>query len=225
MGLLFLAIGLLPGFLWLWYICRQDKFDREPLKLLLWAFILGMMCVVPAAVLETVGENYLASEIAKPSMTFQFLFFFLIVGPIEELLKYAVVKKYLYPKVEFDEPMDGIVYGSAAALGFASLENIFYMMHFGTSIILLRAVTSTLAHILFSGAWGAPLGLLKFHPEQRSLLFRGLLLAMFLHGLFDFLLVTGEWWGILAVLALMVGMWKRLHVRITQALAESPHVH
>ena len=81
------------------------------------------------------------------------------VGPVEETSKFLAIRLAVYRSLHFEEPMDGLVYGAAASMGFASLENLFYVIGFGPEVMLVRAPLSTLAHLLFGSAWGYGLGL------------------------------------------------------------------
>ena len=109
-----LALGLAPGIFWLWYFYRKDKLEPEPKHLIIKTFFLGMVSAVPAIILETPFKGLLLTVIAAPV--------------IEEYLKYFVVRRTIYNHAEFDEPMDGIIYAAAAALGFASAENTLYLL-------------------------------------------------------------------------------------------------
>ena len=71
----------------------------------------------------------------------------LVVGPVEEFSKFAVVRLKAYRSLYFDEPMDGLVYAAAASLGFASLENVLYVVDFGPEVMIVRAPVSTVAHL------------------------------------------------------------------------------
>ena len=119
-----------------------------------------------------------------------FLVSFVVVGPIEELCKYAAVRFSVYRSAEFNEPLDGLVYSSAAALGFASLENVFFTIQNGPAVMLVRAPLSTLGHVFFAAMWGYSLGVHRLGIARRGTVGRGLFASMFLHGLFNFVLLT-----------------------------------
>ncbi|MBU1167873.1 PrsW family intramembrane metalloprotease, partial [Patescibacteria group bacterium] len=110
----------------------------------------------------------------------------LVVAPIEELLKYFVVREAVVKNPNFDEPVDGVIYAVVAALGFASLENILVVFGEGGEIILLRFATATLMHALTSGIVGYHLGLAMIKPEKKkSLVIQGLVIAILLHALYN----------------------------------------
>ncbi len=99
--------------------------------------------------------------------------------------------------------MDGVVYGVSAGLGFAMLENIFYINSFGVGVAAVRAIVSNLAHALFSGLMGYHYAhsILWNRPNEK---WRGLAWAVFLHGLYDFILISGLVSPIWSILLLVI---------------------
>ena len=127
----------------------------------------------------------------------------LIVGPVEELLKFAAVRLGPYRSLYFDEPMDGLIFSAAASLGFASLENLVYMMNYGAAVILVRAPLSTVAHAVFGSVWGYALGLANEKTGGSALVLVGLAMAAMVHGLFNLSLIANP---LLAVMLVVAGM-------------------
>ena len=153
-----------PGLFWLWFFVRKDVYRPEPRRLLALTFFLGMAATIPAVIVEAIfiDESILSDNTTLASITVVMLF---VVGPAEELSKFAVVRLVPYRSLYFDEPIDGLVYAAAASLGFASLENLGYILEFGPGVMLLRAPLSTLAHVIFGSIWGYVLGL---HTQGRA---------------------------------------------------------
>lgn len=215
-----LSLAFAPGVFWLWYFFRLDRLEPEPLHLVRTSFLLGMAAVVPAALVEIPFSRI--SQLATV----------VFVAPlVEELCKYLVVRLSVYRNTEFDEPMDGVIYAVAAALGFASLENVFYLLsEYGKGtgpfamVTATRALLSVPGHALWSGMWGFALGCAKFSDPQfaRSLVIRGLVIAIGLHALFNLLCLSGPIWP-LGMVVLVPLMWRMLHRRIEAALRASPH--
>jgi protease PrsW len=216
---LILTVGLAPGLFWLWYFYSRDKYEPEPLSLIARMFFLGIV----AAIIAYFLENLLISFVTG------ILFVALVVPVIEEVLKFSMVFLFVYRDQEFDEPMDGIVYATATALGFATLENIVYVLDIQTLSSLfvtgsLRAILSVPAHALFAVIWGYCLGIAKFMPEgsrKSTVIAGGLLLAIGVHALFNFMLeqqYTGL--AILLLLALPL-VWWLAEKRIQAALLGS----
>jgi protease PrsW len=203
---LILTVGLAPGLFWLWYFYSRDKYEPEPLSLIARMFFLGMV----AAIIAYFLENLLISFVTG------ILFVALVVPVVEELLKFSMVALFVYRDREFDEPVDGIVYATATALGFATLENIIYVLDIQTLSSLfvtgsLRAILSVPSHALFAVIWGYCLGIAKFMPEgsrKGTVIAGGLVLAIGVHAAFNFMLeqsYTGL--AVLLLLALPLVWW------------------
>ncbi len=174
------ALG--PALVWLWLWYRRDRWEPEPKRLVLLAFVLGAFMAAPAYWLE--GALPL-----PPGPLFEF---FVRVALVEEVCKLLPVLWFLLRVKEFDEPMDGILYAAAAALGFATVENALYGFQLGNGLVLPRAFTSALAHLGFSGLVGYHLGLARFRGRGRVwLVLRALLAVVVMHGFYDLLLARG----------------------------------
>ncbi len=155
---LLVAVAIAPGLFWLWFFARRHVYRPGPRRLLALTFVLGMVSTIPALVVESV---FLDETIVSGGATFASVAaaMLLVVGPVEEAAKFAVVRLGPYRSLYFDEPMDGLVYGAAASLGFASLENVGYVLSFGPEVMLVRAPLTTVAHVVFGSIWGYALGL------------------------------------------------------------------
>jgi RsiW-degrading membrane proteinase PrsW (M82 family) len=184
------AISFAPGIFWLWYFARRAAYRPSPRRLIATTFVLGMAAAIPAALIEAA---LLPDDLfGRPVSTGLVLSLFLVVGPVEEAAKFLSVRLYGYRSPYFDEPMDGLVLAAAASLGFASLENLFYVFQEGPGVILSRAPISTLAHVILGGMWGLALGLSKHSTPSGTLtVVVGLATAALLHGAFDAALVGG----------------------------------
>lgn len=180
-------VSILPGIFWVWYFYKKDKYDPEPRKLILRDFLWGIILVVPAGLLEAPFGNLLTPQ---TPLFLLFLASILVIGIIEEGFKSYIVYKFHYNHPEFDEPIDGIIYGVTVGLGFAAAENLFYTVLYGYQVGLVRAVLTSLAHASFTGIFGFYLG--RAHNENnKNLIWSGFLLVAFFHGLYDFLVIGG----------------------------------
>lgn len=202
----YVLIALVPGVFWVWFYWRQDREKPEPPKLLAKVFFIGMAITLPAVAFEF-AFDYFFSFSQTSSFPAVVAVAFLIVAPIEELLKYFVVREVVLKDPHFDEPVDGVIYAVVAALGFASLENILVVLGEGGSIIFLRFFTATLMHALTSGIVGYHLGLGLARPKERkSLLAQGLITAIILHALYNISVSLTENLAItLALLVILLG--------------------
>lgn len=183
-----LLVSFVPGLLWVWFFYRQDRYDKEPVRLVLLTFVSGMAAVVPAALLEAPFRGSMSETAPWPV---RLLVALAVVGLGEEAVKLLAVIATAYSRRAFNEPVDGIIYAVSASLGFAALENLFYAAGYGLQVAPVRAVVTTLAHASFGGVAGLFLGLARrsWYTDW-GLVLRGLSVAALLHGVYDFLLMA-----------------------------------
>ena len=175
--------AIVPSLLLLWFFHSRDVYP-EPAPVIWATFSLGVTTVVPVLVVDAAIVRWLGHP-ASPYAD-GFGQGFLVAAIPEEFFKFLVVVLYCSRHREFDEPMDGIVYGSVASLGFATLENILYVSEHGIGIAFVRAVSAVPGHAFMGALMGYFVGQAKFNPARgASLLVRGYLTAMVLHGLYD----------------------------------------
>jgi len=187
-----LALAVAPGIAICIYIYLKDKYKREPLGLLLLSFVLGMLCVIPAVLLELPFVKPM-NHLAGKSILQVAFYTYLVVGLSEELSKYIMVRLFLFKRVAFDDPFDGIVYTVMVGMGFATLENIGYVYDHGIATAILRMFLSVPAHGTFAVLMGYHIGLAKFDPANRKKhLFYAILWPVVFHGTFDFFLFKGD---------------------------------
>ncbi len=216
-------LALAPGIFLMMYFFKKDHHEPEPPGKVLAVMGLGALSAIPAVILELVGGKMLPQEGGLLALA---LHMFVVVGLSEELCKLAVVRYEIYHDPELDEPFDGIVYCVAASLGFAILENLLYVLEGGYVVGVLRAVLSVPAHALFAVFMGYYVGLSKFAPtvaERRKLVLKGLAVATFSHGLYDFVLSVQVPLVQLTVLPLMGIFWAVGLAKVRKHLLISPH--
>lgn len=192
---LLLLLSIIPGFLIILYIYWRDRHDREPVFYLTICFCFGMLSTYPAIKMEEFGMRDLGIHnlMNDPFMTFTFAF--IVVAFSEEFVKFVFLRYYIFNQECFDEPMDGIVYSIMISMGFATLENVLYVVvrpesaHIAFQIGLIRMVTAIPGHAIFAILMGYFIGLAKFCPERGNFyLLIGLFSAIILHGTYDFLI-------------------------------------
>ncbi|MCK8816074.1 PrsW family glutamic-type intramembrane protease [Natroniella sulfidigena] len=188
MNLLYLVIiSIIPGLLWVYFFYRKDKYEPEPVRLVLRSFLYGALLVIPVGLIEAPFAGLIANP---PSLTVLLGLSIFVIGLTEEVGKFAVVWYTIYDSDEFNEVMDGIIYSISVALGFAAVENLLYAFVFGFRVGVVRAVVTSLVHASFSGIMGFYLG--KAKCEKRSnLITIGLVQVVLLHGIYDFLILGG----------------------------------
>lgn len=219
MIIILLIIALAPGIFLAWYFYHRDSYEPEPKLKIIKIFFIGALMVVPAAIIEMLIAN--VTKITTQSLLHIFILSFIIIAPIEELLKYFAVRRWIYNTLEFDEAMDGIVYTVAASLGFATAENVFYVLSLGIGTGITRAFLAVPGHALFGALMGSYIGRAKFNPiKETRLLTTGVVLAIFCHGLYDFLALSRSAFSSLVILLLgILILWARRQLK--KAASES----
>ncbi|MDA1189273.1 MAG: PrsW family glutamic-type intramembrane protease [Chloroflexi bacterium] len=186
-----IIVSLIPGLAWLWVFVNRDIYRHKSWRLIGLTFILGGISTIPAGVLNSyfIDESVFEGGLNFGTFAMQML---LVVGPVEEVSKFAAVWARAYHSTHFDEPMDGLVFAAAASLGFATVENVLYVLWFGAEVMIVRAPISTLGHVVFGSIWGYALAR-SFQKGQKGenriiTIAGGLLLAAGAHALFNTLL-------------------------------------
>jgi RsiW-degrading membrane proteinase PrsW (M82 family) len=185
--ILALLFSLLVALFWLARFRRMDKFEKEPERLVYLAFFAGILSTVPSVILEFPLQT---SRFNSSPSLFHLLFLFLWVGMVEETFKFLAVRLTVYNSDQFNEVMDGMIYMVSAAMGFAAAENVGYMLGFGFSVGLFRAILSYLAHLSFSAILGYYLAKAKIE-KNGNWLWPGFSLAVLLHWFYNFFIAVG----------------------------------
>lgn len=202
-------IGFLPAIFWLWFWLKEDP-HPEPRRVLLLAFAGGMLIVPVALFLEEAAYKIML-ELGLVAAGAVSSSVFLIWAIIEEYMKYLAVKITVLRLPDFDEPIDAPIYLITAAVGFASLENIFFLFKTIMTTPELSLITgemrflgATLLHIITSATVGLAIAFSFFHPEKRSRnVLGGLIIATLLHAWFNLFIIKSGNEGVLQVFALV----------------------
>lgn len=194
------SAGIAPGLALLSYFYLRDEYGSEPISVVFRTFIYGALLVFPIMFIQYVIE-------VEHLVVSDFLNAFFTTGFLEEFFKWFILFYAIYQHVEFDEPYDGIVYGTSVALGFATSENILYLVANGVEHAIGRALLPVSSHALFGVLMGYYLGKGKFTKDKKGkwLLF-SLLLPVFFHGIYDYILMSFEYW-LLFILPFMIFLW------------------
>ena len=214
------AISVVPALALTAYFWFEDPTRREPLEPMAITFLLSILFASFAAVVNTLMSPVFGviPIIGLP------LYFFLVVGPIEETVKWASIRIHAYHDERFDAVIDGVVYGAIAGLGFAAIENFVYIINIYSQAAPAGAVTQLESasqtayvrafvgpgHVIYSSFAGYYLGLAKFNPDNRGpIVVKGLLIAVFIHALYNTLVSTLPLTNITlaAFLLVYVGFW------------------
>lgn len=221
MGLLALAIA--PGIAICIFIYLKDRYNKEPLTLLITSFILGMLSTIPAIIIQLLYGASL-DKLAGEGTVAVAIFAYAVVAFSEEGSKFMVLRFFAYPRKAFDDPFDGIVYAVMVGMGFATLENILYVMQHGVATGIMRMFLSVPGHASFAVLMGYYVGLAKFDPARRKHnFFMAMVLPILFHGSFDFFLFLGNsllhFAGALASFIVSVYLSRRA-IRKKQALSK-----
>ena len=207
-SLVLLALALAPGAAIGLYIYFKDKYEREPIGLVVISFFMGVLSTL-ITLLISLPVNWII-PIDPKSIGQQALHAFLLVAFIEEFSKFIFVRWVLYPNKNFNEPFDGIVYSVSVGLGFAGLENILYVMNSDNGIAtgIMRMFTAVPAHATFAVLMGYFMGIAKCEKGKAHYVWYGLGAATLFHGAYDYFwfisYVPGLWAG--AVASLLIGI-------------------
>jgi RsiW-degrading membrane proteinase PrsW (M82 family)/GNAT superfamily N-acetyltransferase len=186
--MLLLALAIAPGLAICVYILYHDVYNREPATNMMASFALGIVSIVPALGIETFLSWFLDRSVLSIIAGA-----FIGVALVEEGCKFLVLRYYSFTQPSFDEPLDGIVYSVLVSMGFATVENVFYVYDETISVALLRMFTSVPAHATFAIIMGYYAGKAKFNRAKRSRLFtKGIAGATLAHGTYDSFLLLGE---------------------------------
>ncbi|WP_174734036.1 glutamic-type intramembrane protease PrsW [Mesobacillus harenae] len=192
--------GIAPGLALLSYFYLKDHYESEPFSMVFKTFLFGALLVFPIMFIQYVleAENIIQSDIVTA---------FVASGLLEEFFKWFILFYTVFQHVTFDEPYDGIVYGASVSLGFATMENVFYLLGNGMEYALGRALLPVSSHALFGVILGYYLGKAKFTPGTKwRWLVLSLLIPVCLHGTYNYILITLEQWIILMV-PFMIFLW------------------
>ncbi|WP_210365547.1 glutamic-type intramembrane protease PrsW [Bacillus sp. REN3] len=194
------AAGVAPGLALLSYFYLKDQYDSEPISLVFKTFVFGALLVFPLMFFQYVlaAEGLFQGDFTKAFGT---------VGLLEEFFKWFILYYTVFQHVSFDEPYDGIVYGASVSLGFASAENILYLIANGLQDAFGRALLPVSSHALFGVIMGYYIGKAKFSAGSRTRrIAYSLFIPVALHGVYDFILMSMEDW-VIFIFPFMVFLW------------------
>lgn len=186
-----IVVSLVPAVIWLGVFVQQDRLEPEPKRFILGVFVLGGL-LAQAVGMPAIRDLFRVQDwltVSRPLVNL--LGSILIIGFIQEYLKYAGVRFTVFGSSEFDERVDGIIYGAAIGVGFATMLNINYVVGSGgvnLGIGVMRIVIVTLAQASFAGVSGYFLGRAKFEEMPFWWLPAGVTLAAVLNGVVSVLL-------------------------------------
>jgi len=199
--IILLSAAIAPGCALFSYFYLRNQMETEPRKTLFRTFIFGLLITFPIMFIQHVMQE--ESLISNP-----FLLNAVFSSALEEFFKWFIIFAFVFRHVEFDDPYDGILYGAAASLGFATMENILYLLTFGIDTAFMRALLPVSSHALFGVVMGYYFGKSKFTKTNYSkeYLALSLLVPFFLHFAYNSILVFEDYW-IYLMTPFMLFLW------------------
>lgn len=200
MEIIYISVGISFA-IWLYLIYKYDKYEPEPLMILIFTGIAGgLMSSIPAAFLNSIAASvfnittFFSSGADTPSSGADLLKFSLFVGFNEEIWKSLAALFILKRLSHFNEPADALIYSMTIALGFATFENIEYTLIGGLDLLVLRSVTAVPLHVGLAAIWGMGIAKGKYLKEGRyfAVMVPYVAAAALLHALYNYILFTVE---------------------------------
>lgn len=207
--MLLVISALAPSLALLYYIYLRDKYEREPRQLLFKVFALGSLAVIPIIFVELRLNLF---DLETDSLLKAGYTAFIVAGLVEEGFKYLMFCLFIWGNNNFNERYDGIVYSVFISLGFATTENLGYVaLSGGFHTAIIRSLTAVPAHALFGMVMGYYFGMAKFADgdrRKRNLIY-ALLVPVFLHGIYDFIIFSMSKTMLLVFIPYMLYLWRR----------------
>ncbi|RXJ03919.1 PrsW family intramembrane metalloprotease [Anaerobacillus alkaliphilus] len=193
--------SLAPSIALLCFFYLKDKYNSEPISMVVRSFIFGSLIVFPVVVIQYAFQE--EGLLLKP-----FAQAFLSASLLEEFFKWFILFYTVYKHAHFNQHYDGIVYGVSVSLGFATVENGLYLLVYGVDQALMRALLPASSHALFGVIMGYYLGKAKFTEKinEKKFLIYSFTIPWFLHGIYDYILYVQRYWGFI-MLPFMIFLW------------------
>lgn len=231
METVYISVGISFA-IWLYLIYRYDKYEPEPLMILIFTGIAGgLMSSIPAAFLNSIAASvfnittFFSSQAETPASGADLLKFSLFVGFNEEIWKSLAALFILKRLSHFNEPADALIYSMTIALGFATFENIEYTLMGGLDLLVLRSVTAVPLHVGLAAIWGIGIAKGKYIKGGRyfSVMAPYVAAAALLHALYNYILFTVESsFSLIIAVIFALAVIKYSSKRLTEFVEMSP---
>ena len=226
-----IILAVIPALIWLAFFYQQDRLEPEPKSYIVRVFLLGAVLASGVGIPLVRDFFRIGNWLYADDLT-HLLGSICAIGFVQEFLKYAAVRYSVYGSAEFDERVDGVIYATAAGLGFATMLNFDYVLSRGgvdLGVGAIRVVVTALAHASIAGILGYFLGQAKFVHTPPDDLPGGFVLAAVLNGLFfwaqDLVTLRGisvnPWYGLILAVIIAVVVLSIVYWLIRRANAET----
>ena len=145
-----IIMAIVPPIVLLIIMYFLDKKEKEPIPILLQFFALGALTIIPAIIVETIFGDIITFVFGEDNAFSTIVDAFFGIALVEEFGKWVALKIRAHKLAAYNCKFDGLVYVTFVTLGFATVENIFYVMDGGIAVALGRAITSIPGHLYFS---------------------------------------------------------------------------
>lgn len=190
-----ILIAIIPSIIIGLLVYKSDKKEKEPFKELLKAFLMGILSVIITLAISVIISLF---DIDMDSLNLLelTLYVLLTIGLVEEFSKFLCVNIFLRNNKNYNYMYDGIVYSIYISLGFATIENILYLIDSNIALGIIRAVVTVPAHVFFAIFMGYYFSKymysISIHKKEKKYLLYSLLIPVILHTIFDTLLFSGN---------------------------------
>jgi len=212
-AVIYIAAAILPALFLMRYIYRKDTIEKEPKRMLFGLVLLGAVAALIAGVLEWIGKSILLTFTQEGDPAYTIIMAFLVVAVVEEGMKFLFLRWRTWRDPNFNYSFDGIVYAVFVSLGFAALENVTYVLGYGLTTALLRALLAIPAHMGFAVFMGIFYSRAKLCTDvgnkarKRLNLWAAFIIAVLLHGFYDACIMMGTVLSTLLFVAFVVVMY------------------
>lgn len=193
----YVLAAVLPAIFLMRYVYRQDQIEPEPVGLLASLVWKGVLAALAAIVLEFIGQTVLQGLVSEDNPNYVYYLAFLVVAAVEEGTKLFFLYRRTWKEPDFNYRFDAIVYAVFVSLGFAAFENVKYVLSYGLSVALPRAILAVPGHMGFAVFMGIFYGRAKRCADWGNRfgckvnLILSYLFPVALHGVYDSCCMTG----------------------------------
>jgi len=199
--IILLTVAIAPGLALFSYLYLRKQIATEPSKTLFHTFIYGAVMTFPILFMQHVfeEEHVFSNEFIRNAVFTSWL---------EEFFKWLILLIAIFRHVEFEDAYDGILYGASVSLGFATVENILYLLTFGLDTAFLRALLPVSSHALFGVVMGYYFGRAKFttRSNKNGMLLFALFAPFMLHFIYNGILAVNDI-SLYLIIPLMLFVW------------------
>lgn len=213
MMFILLFISIIPVVLLGLYIYKKDNV-KEPKSLLLGLFSSGFLASFLVIIINVLmalltPEFYISDNYNKFNFAMLFFLIFIEIALVEEFCKWIMIRLIGYNHKDFDQLYDIIVYSTFVALGFAAVENIFYVIEGGFTLGIYRAIFSVPGHVAFGVFMGYYLGLAKMWEKKNKTkhniyMLLSVLVPALLHTIYNFCLMIETFWFLIIFIGFII---------------------